>query len=250
MATSRGRAAVRAVSRICRDDLMDLLLGARCVGCDQPGRACCARCAAELAGPASPLSGALAPDGLPPVWWVSDYAGVARAAIVAYKEHGRSGLAGPLGAALGRALGAALDDQPAATGAPGPAAVRPVTLIVPVPSAPRATRQRGHDALRQLTRAAVAAARRHGHEVRLAPALRQVRRVADQASLTAVERHTNLVGAFGVRHSWRRRVDGAAVVVVDDVLTTGATAVEATRALRAAGASVVAGATIAVTRRR
>ncbi|HEY9524705.1 MAG TPA: phosphoribosyltransferase family protein, partial [Thermopolyspora sp.] len=70
--------------------------------------------------------------------------------------------------------------------------------------------------------------------------------VADQAGLSSPQRAANLVGAFGTTS----RVPGAVCVLVDDIVTTGATLVEAARALRAAGAVVPLAVTIAATRRR
>jgi predicted amidophosphoribosyltransferase len=71
------------------------------------------------------------------------------------------------------------------------------------------------------------------------------RRVADQAGLTATARAANLSGALHTRLDMR----GHRVIVVDDVITTGATLAEAVRALRAAGAEVPACAVIAATER-
>jgi predicted amidophosphoribosyltransferase len=70
--------------------------------------------------------------------------------------------------------------------------------------------------------------------------------VADQADLTAADRAANLSGALRARFDLR----GSRVIVVDDVITTGATLAEAARALRAAGADVRAAAVVAATARR
>lgn len=77
-------------------------------------------------------------------------------------------------------------------------------------------------------------------------ALQHRRRVADQAGLNASDRAANLAGALQARFDLR----GQRVIVVDDVITTGATLAEAARALRAAGAEVPAAAVIAATSRR
>jgi predicted amidophosphoribosyltransferase len=166
-------------------------------------------------------------------WAVAPYAGAVRKMIVAYKERGRSGLARPLGAALARAVSAGA----AGTGLP--------LLLVPVPSTRASVRRRGHDPTLRIARVAARALTRLGEPVRCRPVLRHRRKVVDQAGLTAAARMANLSGALVARQSLR----GARVIVVDDVITTGATLVEAARALRAAGAEVHAAAVVAATAR-
>jgi len=73
--------------------------------------------------------------------------------------------------------------------------------------------------------------------------LRRVRATRSQVSLSPTQRRTNVVGAF--RASWRAQLTGRSVLLVDDVLTTGATASEAAKALRAAGAARVVVAVLA-----
>ena len=86
------------------------------------------------------------------------------------------------------------------------------------------------------------------------PLLRSRRGVADQAGLGAEERAANLAGSMHCPTELLRRLavrrPRARLVVCDDVLTTGATAREAQRALESVGLEVVAVATVAATRRR
>ena len=174
------------------------------------------------------------------------YAGALARAVAAYKDNDRRDLAPVLADLAGVALTAALAGHPAyrhclASGL-GP------VLVVPTPSSRAARRRRGDAPLRAVARRA---ARGFGRsEVVLADALRLRRRVLDQAGLGAVARAANLEGAMEVPRAWQVEVSGACCVVLDDVLTTGATLAEAARALRAAGALHVAAATVCATARR
>jgi ComF family protein len=76
-------------------------------------------------------------------------------------------------------------------------------------------------------------------------ALVRVRATRSQGGQSASGRRRNVVGAFGVPPGWRRRVEGRRLVLIDDVLTTGATLEGCARALKAAGAAAVDVAVIA-----
>jgi predicted amidophosphoribosyltransferase len=80
-------------------------------------------------------------------------------------------------------------------------------------------------------------------------ALRHTRAVRDQSELNAAQRRSNLTGALGVRPGLALRLRGRECVVVDDIVTTGATAAEAARALTSAGARVVGICSLSVTSR-
>jgi hypothetical protein len=80
--------------------------------------------------------------------------------------------------------------------------------------------------------AAAGELRRDGTPARVAAVLRQRRAVADQAGLDARRRRENVAGALEVRAGGARLLDGGWVVLVDDLITTGASLAEAARALR------------------
>ncbi|MEI5103307.1 ComF family protein [Streptomyces sp. PmtG] len=215
-------------------DLTELVLPAECGGCGTPRAALCARCRAALCG-VGPRRVRPVPEprGLPVVHAAAVYEDAVRAVLLAHKERGALALVGPLGEALAGAVRAGLECG--APGVSGAAAGRdgaaPV-LLVPVPSARWAVRARGHDPVRRIALAAAGELRRSGVSARVLAVLRQRRAVADQAGLNSRERQANLSGALEVAAGAGRLLRGAArVVVVDDLMTTGASLVEATRAM-------------------
>ena len=76
-------------------------------------------------------------------------------------------------------------------------------------------------------------------------ALQRVRAAPPQSTLPASERRDNLRGAFALRRRFAERIAGRAVILVDDVVTTGSTLAAAARPLRDAGATAVVGVAIA-----
>jgi ComF family protein len=160
----------------------------------------------------------------PPFDWARSaavYSGVVREAIHAFKFSGRAPLARPLGALM-------LDGCGPPDG---------VKAVVPVPLARARERERGYN------QAALLAERiADGWGVPLrARWLVRLRDTPAQSALTAEERRANVRHAFGASPAVR----GEHVVLVDDVLTTGATAAECSRVLRAAGAATVGVLTVA-----
>jgi predicted amidophosphoribosyltransferase len=206
--------------------LLDLVLPRRCVGCGSALGPLCPSCL-----PAGPLlrSG---PAGASTTA-AAAYDGAVRAALLAYKERGRRDLAGPLGALLLRAVQAAVEA--------GRAPPRRIVLV-PVPSARSVATARGGDHVLRLARRAAAAS---GVRV-VTGALTLTRSVRDSAGLGCAERSVNLANAMAARPA----MPGVAAVVVDDIVTTGATLREARRALAAAGWPVTGSAVVAATQRR
>lgn len=154
------------------------------------------------------------------------YDGVLRRLVAAHKERGARQATGALAELLAQAVAGASEG--------------PVTLV-PVPSTPAAVRRRGYDSVQLVAADAARRLRRRGREVRVVRALAHARRIEDQAGLDTASRWQNLRGAMVARP-----VSGP-VLVVDDVCTTGATVVEACRALRAAGVGECGAATVSAT---
>lgn len=222
------------------DAFADLVLGSRCLGCRAPGRLLCPTCARGLPTSAHRAWPTPSPPGLVEPWTSTEYSGTVRALVLQHKEHRRLTARTPLGALLTLAVQAAVTDVGA-------------VLLVPVPSRAAVVRARGYDPTRAITAEAALRMRRTGRDVRTWRALAQRGRVLDQSGLDTHERARNLAGSMRVRTRAVARVAEARraqVVVCDDVLTTGATAREAQRALEAAGVPVRAVATVAATRRR
>jgi len=217
----------------------DLLLGAACVGCGEPGRVLCPGCRAGLPAEAVEAWPTPMPAGLARPFATGAYDGTLRAMVVGHKERRLLGLTRPLGELLAASVFAAAEPT-----AP--------LLLVPVPSRPSAVRARGHDPTLAMTRRAARTLRTADREIAVARLLRTRPGVADQAGLDADQRHANLAGSMACPARAVRRLAGrrAHVIVCDDVITTGATAREAQRALEAVGVAVLAVAAVAATPRR
>jgi predicted amidophosphoribosyltransferase len=164
-----------------------------------------------------------------------EHVGVLRLVIVAWKEEGRTALLRPLGHLLAASVVEVMRD-------PGP------VVLVPIPTSRRSRVARGADVVDQLARCAASLLRDTGADVTVRQALTVARRTADQSGLGARERARNLHGAFGVRAS--DGLAGREIVVVDDIVTTGATLGEAVRSLASVGHRPHGAATVAHRPRR
>ena len=225
-----------------RDAVLDLVLGSRCAVCSRPGRVLCRGCRTSLPRTARPCWPTPTPPGLAPPVAAGDYAGALRLLVNAHKEEQRFALAGPLGDLLALSVLTLLG-----TASPG----TPV-LLVPVPSRGEVVRRRGHDPLQRVAARAAGRLRSQGVPARVQRLLRSTRRAEDQAGLGADDRARNLAGSMVCRRVPHLRAAGGGgtrVVIVDDVITTGATVREAQRALEAGDVVVRGVAVVAATRR-
>ena len=165
----------------------------------------------------------------------SAYDHILRSVINAHKERQALTLTRVLSERLAMSVSALLAQQASAVGARN-------IVLVPIPSAAATVRQRGFDATASMARLAVRRLRLK-YPMTAQSVLVQGRPVADQAGLGARARQANLAGAFRLR----RPFSAAAIVLVDDLVTTGSSLAEAARVLREAGVPVLGAATVAAT---
>jgi ComF family protein len=232
MAVLRGFSTAASVA-------LDLAFPAACAGCGREGEPLCSACRpaldARLALPGGTPIGLPAdlPMPLLQIEWCAPFAGSVRAALHQLKYGGERRLATPLGEAVARRWARV------GVGA---------TVIVPVPVHADRERQRGYD---QAALIAEVAARALG--LPYVPALDRARATAAQFELGRNERAANVAGAFRLRGTTTRTRDVAAIVgqwvlLVDDVVTTGATLAACAETLDDAGAYAVSA--VAVARER
>lgn len=231
---------------------LDLLYPARCCACDvaldEPDDIFCAPCTLTLSPIARacprcarplPTASERPPPGLgclqrPPRFDAAaagfEFGGALAESIRRLKWQHMPELAPPLGALLFDALRTA-----------APAGFASVDLIAPVPLHRRRLRAREFNQAAELAAALREAARAHqsplGRVALDARLLERTRDTPPQTGLDAAQRRSNMLGAFRVRDP--SRVRDRCVMVVDDVMTTGATADACASALRQAGAAAV-----------
>jgi predicted amidophosphoribosyltransferase len=239
-------AALRALAGRAGSRALDLLAPGFCreCGAEAPGAApfcppcaarirwiitACPRCGAPSPNPGPGECGECAGRGLSfdRAAAAAEYTGPWRTAILRFKYLGDQGVGGLLGEAVERVRAAQFSSPPA-------------PVIVPVPPHPWRKLARGRDPVEELARDLGVRARLEVRSV-----LRRAKWIPSQTSLPRARRLGNPSGAYRVRFGYRpRRGRPAApvppaILLLDDVLTTGATVSECARALKEAGARSV-----------
>ena len=222
--------------------LLDAALPARCPGCGVEGPPLCAACATALdarldlpAGIAIGLPSDV-PAPLLPLEWCAPFSGVVRTALHELKYSGEQRLSGPLGAAIARRwqrVGAGGD------------------VVVPVPVHAERRRRRGYDQAELIARVAAS-------ELNLpcASILERSRATIAQFDLDRAARAVNVTGAFRLslgtadqptqhRAPPAGPLAGRWIILVDDVVTTGASLAACATPLIEAGAVGVSAITVA-----
>lgn len=208
-------------------DVADLVLSRSCSGCGRFGDTVCSQCWARIVDVHVPQVEDW-PDAVPR-WAAASYDGLTRDLIIEHKERGALTLNTALGGLLALAV---------TTVAPtGP------LRLVPVPAHARSLRRRGFDSLALLTSACVRHVHAAGRTAEAAPMVHRVRDEGRQVGRARAARRAAVQRTMVADRS----TTGVPVVLVDDVITSGATLLEAVRALGAARVPIAGVATIAAT---
>jgi len=195
--------------------LMELVLPHACIGCDADGSPWCSGCIEVEFDPVLHRPDPC-PLGMPTAAAAASYAGSVRSAVLAAKERDRRELDRPLGVMLAGAIALLGASEPWGCDLRGP------LWLVPVPARPATRRERGRDHVSDWTEVAARWLRAAGVQAYRVPVLRRQPGGLDSVGLAADQRAANLDGAFSAGRVGRL-APGARLVVVDDIVTTGAT---------------------------
>jgi predicted amidophosphoribosyltransferase len=208
-------------------ELNTLLFPVRCYGCRDLGFAICSNCRKHW----NPHIYQSQIADLP-VYSAIPYSAVARNILLAAKEESQKSADQLIIRALSKSLETLFKNIP-------------VCAIVPIPSQPSANRRRGRDFVSEIS---ISVARECG--VAVLPMLHHQRVIRDQSKLNIAARRENLAMALAIKSEYAGNYPAEKVVILDDLITTGATIKEAIRALTKGGFLVQAAATACVAQRR
>lgn len=228
--------------------MMGLVLPRGCAGCGTPDEVLCPACRSLFDDTV------IVPSCVPgvPVAACATYRGAVRRAILAWKDHGDEECDRPFSQAL-----CALSDRMPVAGVAGGEddgdarriGGRDTMLIVPAPSSKRSARRRGRRHMRPLVRAIAAAYRARGVPARAEEALASHTTGGRSVEMKGRAGRAARVGGSGIVVTRPSLVRGRRVILVDDIVTSGATMRACAAALRTAGAQVVACLALAATPR-
>ena len=215
--------------------LVDLAMPQSCPGCgtrlnflDSRSNRVCFRCALSLHGEPHSVRIKGIGDREFPIVAAALYEGPARNILLAAKERNQVALIPIIAKAALIAVHSLLDRVETAT---------PLALV-PIPSMPRNLRSRGYNLVEQMAELIASHLRMHFDDVQVVPVLSHNRRVDDQSRLTAMQRVLNMSGALTTVDSCLPALKGRQIIIVDDLVTTGSTLLEARRALHLTGANL------------
>jgi predicted amidophosphoribosyltransferase len=197
-----------------RFDLHDVLFPARCIGCRVLNKGLCPRCSLHWR-----LNTIESHVGGLSIFSSLHYSSVASHVLLAAKEDGVREADELLVGALRQALRNSMTSH------------ENVSVLVPIPSADRANRKRGRFFMGELVKKVATS-----ESLVVWNALEHRRKVVDQTQLSVPERHSNLLGAMRIAGTAKM---GRGIILVDDLVTSGATLSEAVRTLQAGGMPVL-----------
>ena len=210
--------------------LTDLIFPSRCIGCSQLGISICSICRKNW-HPHIYHRGIKVSDKTFPVISAIEYSPIASRVLLRAKEANQDDADQLLIKAITHSLHYFLKNYGGGD-------------LVAIPSRRSATRKRGRDFMQEITQTVADI-----ESLKSVKILQHQRAVRDQSQLNSQQRNRNIAGAFStIRNLPQPRESGniGPLIIVDDLVTTGATLAEAIRALRKAGFSVIGAVTGAV----
>lgn len=204
--------------------LSEIIFPSRCIGCSTLGISICSECRQQW-HPHFYQREILCSSEEFPVFSSIQYSPIASRVLLSAKESQLRAADQLLIAGMVHALNLFVNRYGSAT-------------LVPIPSRKSATRKRGRNFLQEIT---LEVAKKTGLPYQ--SLLSHNRKVRDQSNLNLLDRSRNVSGSFSVSRDISANISlgniGPKIIVIDDLITTGATLGEAFRALRTAGFSVL-----------